>query len=99
MQLAKRLTLTVPALMLMASCASTPLAVKPTLPPPSVLLLKPCHKPVVLPSEGLTVAGVEGFWLMDRAALQACAEAKAALQDYYEKRDRALSGSSNGKGR
>lgn len=83
---------------LLASCASTPLAVKPTLTKPSVVMLRDCVTPVMLPEAGLTVAEVEGYWLRDRGALLDCGDAKRAVQDYYETRDRALSGNS-GSGR
>lgn len=80
------------ASVLLASCASTPLAVKPTLTEPSVVLLKECDKPRVLPKEGLTASRVEHYWLHDRASLLSCIEAKNSVQDYYLTRDRLLSG-------
>lgn len=92
------LMLAVPVLALLASCGSTPLAVKPRLTKPSVVLLRDCLGPVALPTEGLTAGQVEGYWLGDRAALVACGAAKLAVQDYYNNRDRALSGNS-GSGR
>lgn len=59
-------------------------------------MLKACPTPVVLPFEGLTVGQVEEFWLRDRVSLLNCGDAKAAVQDYYDKRDRALAGNSGG---
>lgn len=93
----KTTLLTTLALVLLASCASTPLAVKPTLTPPSTVMLRACDYPAELPLEGLTVAGVEDYWLRDRAALLDCGAAKAAVQDYYLTRDRALSGNTGGR--
>jgi len=57
-----------------------------------VVLLRSCDGPVELPAEGLSAWEVEAFWLVDRAALISCAEAKVAVQEYYSNRDRALSG-------
>lgn len=94
MKPATTLALTLLASLLLASCGSTPLAIKPTLTKPSVVMLRPCDVPVTLPEAGLTVAGVEDYWLRDRAALLNCSAAKLAVQDYYDKRDRALSGNS-----
>lgn len=92
----KLLALTMLALTLLASCASTPLAVKPLLTKPSIVMLRPCEGPVRLPEAGLTVAEVENYWLQDRAALLDCGASKEAVQDYYDTRDRALSGVGGG---
>jgi len=78
--------------MLMASCASTPLAIKPQLPDPSPVLTQPCDDPVQLPETALNTADVESYWLMDRAALLACAERHEALSGWYQQRDAALGG-------
>lgn len=90
------ITLATLALALLASCASTPLAVKPRLIPPSTVMLRDCELPSQLPAEGLTVAQVEDYWSRDRVALLDCSDAKSGLQTYYRERDRALSGNSGG---
>ena len=77
--------------MLMASCASTPLVIKPTLPDPSPVLSQACDAPIRLPETDLNTGDVESYWLMDRAALLACGERLDVLSDWYQQRDRALS--------
>lgn len=88
------LMLAAPVLALLASCASTPLAIKPRLDPPSFVLLRDCLSPVRLPEAGLTASEVESYWLTDRLALKECKAGKAALQEYYGRRDGALRGAS-----
>ena len=78
--------------MLIASCASTPLAVAPQLIDPSPVLTQRCDDPMMLPEGPINQADVESFWLMDRAALIACGERLDVLSGWYKQRDAALGG-------
>ncbi len=90
MKPAIRLTLMLAALGLLASCASTPLAVAPTLTRPNAALSQNCAKPVWIEEKTLTQADVEHYWLEDRSALIACGDRLKALAGWYQTRDHAI---------
>jgi len=80
------------ALGLTACADSTPfadpkLSIKPVLQAAPQALSAPCEGPVAVPPGAKSQREVEGLWGRDRASLVDCRERKAAVQDYYTRRD------------
>lgn len=65
------------------------LLASPNAQPPAVLVM-PCNDPVTLPKGPLNEGPAERAWLKDRIALGDCRDSKAALAEFYRRRDKAL---------
>ncbi|WP_442320023.1 Rz1-like lysis system protein LysC [Ancylobacter polymorphus] len=72
------------------STASVRPSLRPTLEPAPAALRQPCAAPVVIPPGGKTQGQTERSWAKDRVALVECGADKAALVEFYDKRDAAL---------
>lgn len=73
-----------------ASTESVRPSLRPTLEPAPAALRQPCAAPVVIPAGAKTQRETEGAWATDRVALVECGADKAALVEFYDKRDAAL---------
>ena len=92
LKLLKIPTLLTTLLVLPACLGSIGSVEPPKLTPAPGELVKPCAKPVNLPSRALRQFEVENFWITDRDNLITCSERHQGLVDYYETRDQKIQG-------
>lgn len=83
----KPIPLLLAAALLLTACAGSRVSVSPEpadfrpLPPE---FRRACAGPVALPDAALSQAGVEAYWLKDRAALKACGGRHVATVKYWD---------------